>query len=104
MLADQTTWELGSEGGDLGNGRSDVRGPALRHLVLEIAPVLLAVAQPDVLGGESLELEDPETVMKFGRRHAANRPPLAARCRRPDGRTWDYRRRRRWRRAVPPPR
>lgn len=46
----QPTGQLGSEGGDLGNGRSDERHPALGHLLLEIAPVMLTIDQPDVLG------------------------------------------------------
>ncbi len=59
--------QLGSEAGDLGDGRADVRCSTLRHLLLEIAPVLLTVDQPDVFGLASLAREELETVVKVGR-------------------------------------
>jgi hypothetical protein len=49
------------------DGRSDVRDSTLRQLLLEIAPVLLTVDQPDVLSLTELELEKPETVVEVGR-------------------------------------
>lgn len=65
--ADLPTRQLGSEGGDLSDGRSDVRIATLRHLLLEIAAVLLMVDQPDLLSLTSLELEEPKTVVEVGR-------------------------------------
>src|SRR3954451_12351895 len=67
VSADLPTRQLGSEGCDLGDGRPDVRDSTLRQLLLEIAPVLLTVDQPDVLGLVQLELEEPETVVEVGR-------------------------------------
>ncbi len=65
--ANLPTRQLGSQGRDLGDGRSDVRCAARRNLGREIAPVRLTVGQSDVLRLESLEFEEPEAVMELGR-------------------------------------
>jgi hypothetical protein len=67
VSAELPTGQLGAENGDLGDGRSDVRRSALRHLLLEVAPVLLKVHQPGVLGLASLDLEEPEAVVEVSR-------------------------------------
>lgn len=64
--ADLPTRQLGSQGGDLGDGRSDVRGSARRHLLLEIAPVALTVGQAELLGLDPLEHEKAEAVTEVG--------------------------------------